>query len=207
MNREIDMSCRCGTLQGRVNAESASVINRAVCYCRDCQAFLHWLQRPDLLDAQAGSDIVQVAPSSLRFERGHEQIRSVRLSRNGLYRWYASCCNSPVGNTLRPSIPFVGVLIHAFPGGPSAADTVFGPSRGSAFGEHATGALPADAQRFPIGMMVRALARVLGVRLRGETWPHPFFARDGQPLYPVQVLDPAERDALRPLCGRAATAS
>jgi hypothetical protein len=112
-----------------------------------------------------------------------------------------------VGNTLRPSIPFVGILIHAFPGGPTAADTMFGPSRGSAFGEHATGALPADAQRFPIGMMVRALARVLGVRLRGETWPHPFFARDGQPLYPVQVLDPAERDALRPLCGRAATAS
>jgi hypothetical protein len=165
------------------------------------------LKRPDLLDAQAGSDIVQVAPSSLRFERGHERIRCVRLSENGLFRWYASCCNSPVGNTLRPSIPFVGILVHAFAGGPAAADITFGPARGYAFAEHATGALPADAKRFPLGMMVRALARVLRVRLRGGTWPHPFFARDGGPLFPIQVLDAAERDALRPLCGRATTAS
>lgn len=207
MSREIELLCRCGTVQGRVSAESVSVINRAVCYCRDCQAFVHWLQRPDLLDAQAGSDIVQVAPSSLRFERGHERIRSVRLSDNGLFRWYANCCNSPVGNTLRPSIPFVGILVHAFAGGPSAADTTFGPSRGYAFGEHATGALPADAQRFPLRMVIRALARVLSVRMRGETWPHPFFARDGRPRFPTQVLNAAERDALRPLCGRATTAS
>jgi hypothetical protein len=33
-------------------------------HCDDCQAFAHQLGRADLLDAQAGSDIVQVAPAS-----------------------------------------------------------------------------------------------------------------------------------------------
>jgi hypothetical protein len=43
---------------------------------------------------------------------------------------------------------------------------------------------------------------LLGWKLRGKTWPHPFFDRaSGKLKYPVTVLSTAERDALRPLCG------
>ena len=35
------LQCRCGTLKGQVaRAETA---NRGVCYCKDCQAFAHFL--------------------------------------------------------------------------------------------------------------------------------------------------------------------
>ena len=39
---------------------SSTTVNRVVCYCDDCQAFLHYLKRADLLDAHGGTDIVQV---------------------------------------------------------------------------------------------------------------------------------------------------
>jgi len=207
MSREIELSCRCGSVRGRVSAAPADVINRAVCYCEDCQAFAHWLQRRDLLNAHGGSDIAQVAPAAVRFENGQDRIRCVRLTEKGLFRWYASCCNTPVGNTLKPAIPFVGILVHTFAGGPAAADTTLGPSRGTFRGERATGELPKQELGFPVGVILRALARVLMVRLRGRGWPNPFFGREGQPLYAVQILTAAERDALRPLCGPAAAAS
>ena len=55
--------------------------------------------------------------------------------------------------------------------------------------------------------MARAIRMVLGWRLRGRTWPHPFFAREtGAPIYPVTVLSQPQREALRPLCGPHPTA-
>jgi hypothetical protein len=39
------LQCRCGTLKGRVCR--SHVANRCVCYCRDCQAFAHFLGRAD----------------------------------------------------------------------------------------------------------------------------------------------------------------
>ena len=57
--------------------------------------------------------------------------------------------------------------------------------------------------------VLRAIGKVLGWRLGGKAWPHPFFARDTRaPLYPITVISREEREALRPLCGpKAATVS
>ena len=73
-----------------------------LCYCSDCQAYLHYLDRADLLDAHGGSDVVQVAPSSLTFTQGEQHIKGLRLTETGLYRWYAGCCHTPLGNTMKP---------------------------------------------------------------------------------------------------------
>ncbi|MFX6869136.1 DUF6151 family protein, partial [Acinetobacter baumannii] len=79
-------------------------------YCDDCQAFAHRLGRADLLNAQGGSDIVQVAPAALTFVKGQNRIAGMRLTPKGLFRWHTTCCNTPVGNTLGPAIPFVGLI-------------------------------------------------------------------------------------------------
>jgi Family of unknown function (DUF6151) len=47
------LQCRCGTLKGYVAHPER--VNRVVCYCRDCQAFAHFLGGAnDILDAQGG---------------------------------------------------------------------------------------------------------------------------------------------------------
>ena len=205
MTSQIEMRCRCGEVRARVTDASARTVNRVVCYCGDCQAFAQQLGRADLLDAQGGSDIVQLAPASLTFVQGQRRIVGLRLTPKGLFRWYANCCNTPLGNTLTPKIPFVGIIAQAFDNGPRRADDVFGPPVGAILGKHAIGVPPAGSTGLNLSLMLRAIACVLGWRLRGKAWPHPFFTTSG-PIYPATVLPHEQREALRALCGPHPTA-
>jgi hypothetical protein len=208
MSPDVEFHCRCGEVRGRVKNASPRTTNHMVCYCDDCQAYLHHLGRSDLLDAHGGTDIVQVAPASVSFDRGADRIAGIRLTPRGLYRWYASCCKTPVGNTLGPAFPFVGIVAQAFDGEGRRADDVFGKSLGSSLDKHATAKLPEGAPRFGPRRIARVVGLLLGWKLRGQAWPHPYFDRaTRKPSRPVSVLSPAEREALRPLCGpRAAVA-
>lgn len=202
MTTRAELRCRCGQVRGFVADASPRTVNRVVCYCADCQAFAHRIGRSDLLDAQGGSDIAQVAPASVTFVEGQDRIVGLRLTPKGLFRWYVSCCRTPVGNTLSPAIPFVGIVAQAFDHGAQRADDVFGRPVGAIFGRFAIGDPPAGSTRMQPSLLLRAIRMVLGWRLWGRTWPHPFFRRDTRaPIYPVTVLSPAEREALRPLCG------
>ncbi len=53
-----------------------------------------------VLDERGGSQIIQVPPKNLTFTQGREVLASMRLTEKGLLRWYAGCCNTPIGNTL-----------------------------------------------------------------------------------------------------------
>jgi hypothetical protein len=200
VNAVADFACRCGKVGGSVANAAPSTVNRAVCYCDDCQAALHHLGRTDLFDAYGGTDVVQVAPAALSFHRGSEHIVGLRLTPKGLFRWYASCCNTPVGNTFGPGLPFVGIVSQAF--GASEADRIFGTPIGSVRGEYATGNPPKGVGRPSAKLILHASRMVLGWKLGGRTWPHPFFDRETRaPKYPIRILSSAEREALRPLCG------
>jgi hypothetical protein len=199
------LRCQCGEVEGRVTDASPKKSYRIVCYCSDCQAFLHYLGRSDLLDPQGGTDVVQVAPGSLAFGRGEQRIVGLRLTPDGLYRWYTSCCRTPVGNTLSPAIPFVGIVAKGFLG-TLTPDDLFGKPRGAIRGEHAIGRSPPGSTGLKLGLLAGAARLILGWRLAGATaagtWPHPFFDRATRmPSRPLTILTPSERDALRPLCG------
>ena len=183
MAKEVQVRCRCGEVEGLVTNASPQKVNRVICYCDDCQAFAHQLGRADLLNAQGGSDIVQVAPASLTFIKGQNRIAGLRLSPKGLFRWHTTCCNTPIGNTLGPAIPFVGIVAQTFDGGPRTA-------------------APAGSTGINLTLLLRAITKVLGWRLRGRAWPHPFFQpKTREPTYPLRVLSQEQREALRPLCG------
>jgi len=206
MSQTAELRCRCREVAALLTNASRRTVNRAVCYCDDCQAFVHYLGRSDLLDVQGGSDIVQVAPASLVFQRGMDRIEGVRLTPRGLYRWYAGCCRTPVGNTLGPALPFVGILAHTFAVGATGVDAIFGKPVGAAFGKYAMGTAPEGSTRFNLGLTARMISKFLGWRLKGQTWPHPFFDRGSRaPKRPVVTVSRAERDALRPLCGPSPT--
>ena len=207
MSKQAELRCRCGQVSGMVTDASPRTVNRVVCYCDDCQAFAHQLGRADLLDAKGGSDIVQVAPASLTFLQGQHLIAGLRLAPKGLLRCHTTCCNSPIGNTLSPAVPFVGIIAQAFETGTQKPDDVFGAPVGAVFGKCAIGQPPAGSTGMNLSLMVRAIGKVLGWRLRGRAWPHPFFKRDTrEPVYPLTVLSAEQRKTLRQLCGPHPTA-
>ena len=67
------LQCRCGALKGHVSRTQA--VNRCVCYCRDCQAFAHFLGRPaDILDESGGTDVIQTRAANVAFTQGKETL-------------------------------------------------------------------------------------------------------------------------------------
>ena len=153
----IDLACRCGDVHGRVVRASPEAADHMLCYCDDCQAYLHHLGRTDLFDGHGGTDIVQVAPSALSFDRGVDRIVGLRLTPKGLYRWYASCCKTPLGNSFGSALPFVGLVVQTFDGGKERADAVFGPTLAAARGNFAVNGLRAATTEIGPRLLLRAI--------------------------------------------------
>jgi hypothetical protein len=203
MRQTAELRCRCGAIRGRVTNAARDTVNRVVCYCNDCQAFAHHLGRADLLDEHGGTDIVQVAPAEVLFEEGGDRIVGLRLSPKGLFRFYAPCCNTPLGNSVGTAIPFVGLVAQSFSDDRGKnADDYFEPPVGAILGKFAVGTPPEGSDKLNVPLLARAIGKVLGWRIAGKSWPHPHFDRATKaPSHPVTVLSRAERDAVRPLCG------
>jgi hypothetical protein len=173
---------------------------RLVCYCHDCQAFARFLDRVDILDAAGGTDIFQMPTGRMRLTAGTEAVRCVQLS-GRVFRWYADCCRTPIGNTAGPRFPLVGV-IHSFmslPPGDRSGDDVLGPPLCRIFERSAVGPLPPNSPPPPsLGVFVLRSSKLLGWWLGGLGRPNPFFdARTGAPLSAPLILSAGERAALR----------
>jgi hypothetical protein len=200
---ELPLRCRCGAIRGVARDVAPGKVNHCFCYCDDCQAFAHYLGRADdVLDAHGGTEITQMSPANLALTAGADHVAAIRLTAKGLVRWYASCCDTPIGNTMAASgVPFIGV-VHAFIDAPSAA---LGPIRGRGFAQSAKGgraAVPKDGLP-DLLMVARVLGKLLYWRLRGDHKRSPLFdARTGRPLAEPRVLDESERQALRQRCAR-----
>jgi hypothetical protein len=200
---DLPLRCRCGTVRGVARDASPSNVNHCFCYCDDCQAFPHFLDRADdVLDAHGGTEITQMSQASIAFTAGADKIAAMRLTPKGMIRWYAACCRTPIGNTMATTaMPFVGV-IHAFIEAPSAA---LGPIRGRAWAKSAKGgraAVPKDGMP-DVFMVARVLAKMLRWRLRGDHKRSPFFdAATGKPIVEPRVLAESEREDLRRRCAR-----
>jgi hypothetical protein len=123
------LQCRCGVVQGTVSRPE--IANRMVCYCRDCQAFAHFLGRAaDILDEDGGSDVVQTPPANVVFTAGVDSLACMRLTERGLLRWYASCCNTPIGNTPPDfRMSFVGLVSTCLQSPTRSIEDSFGPVR------------------------------------------------------------------------------
>jgi hypothetical protein len=191
-------------MQGVVTGVSPRTGSRIVCYCDDCQAFAHFLERPDVLDAHGGTDIFQVAPAQLRITTSGDLLRCVRLSERGLFRWYANCCHTPIGNTL-PRVPFVG-LIRTFmdPERDGSLDTVMGKPLGFVQRRFAVGG-PPPLPGLSVGLVLHVSHLLFAWWVGGKGTPSPFFEdRTRAPRVEPRVLGVPEREALRGRAERSA---
>lgn len=188
------LRCKCGAVQGRVDIPGTS--NRVVCYCKSCQLFAHYLGNPqEILDRNGGTEVIQIAASRISLTSGAENIAAIRLTDRGLVRWYAGCCNTPIGNTLENyKFSFVG-LIHSCLNSqalaPSFGEFVARVNTASAVGE------PRPSGIGLPGTFARILAIVIPKRLSGEFRITPFFSRSGVPVARPRVLNTVELERLQ----------
>ena len=190
------LQCQCGTLKGYVTLPGS--VNRAVCYCRDCQAFAHFLGRAnEILDSKGGSDVVQTSPAHVTLTEGVEMLACMRLTENGLVRWYARCCNTPIGNTLANyKVSFVGLIHSCLDNGGKSLEDSFGPVRMWVNTKAAKGEVRSSALAATGGIM-RILWMLLRARLNGSYKRTAFFSsQSGAPVATPKVLSREERDRL-----------
>ena len=186
------LQCRCGTIKAQVDHPRAA--NRVVCYCKDCQAFAHFLGRPsEILDERGGSDIVQVAPKLITLSQGAGSLACMRLTPKGLLRWYAGCCNTPIGNTLAtPKFSFIGLVHNCLEGSGEPLEVAFGPVRASVNTKSAKGD-PKPVTRGMASTGAWFVSTVVRARFNGDYKKTPFFHADtGLPVAAPKVLSSEE---------------
>jgi hypothetical protein len=196
------LQCRCGTLKGFV--DTSKPLNRAVCYCKDCQAFAHYLGRSgETLDENGGTDVIQTIPAKVTFTQGQDRLACIRLTEKGLVRWYANCCNTPIGNTAANyRFSFIGLIHNCLEVPPTSLDESFGPVRMWSFTSNAKTKISGGS---PFGMVpgiLRILVMVLGARLNGAYKRTPLFSTDsGAAIVTPKILSDNERKAVYALVG------
>lgn len=190
----IALRCRCGNVRGEVDLQRA--YTRGTCYCRDCQAYARYLQRPGMVDAGGGTDVVPMSPAGVRVTAGIEHVACMSLSDKGILRWYATCCSTPLGNTPRSAkIAYLGMVTACFDAAPDAVDAVIGPrDRVVLNAKSATRAVASTPLPFLRGGL-SIFGHILGA-LFGGPQPSPFFDAEGRPLRRPVVLTAEQRESL-----------
>jgi hypothetical protein len=186
------LECRCGKLRGTVAEPSCAT--HLLCYCRDCQAYAHTLgDASSTLDANGGTEIVQTRPAHVAIVQGRDELTCLRLTENGLLRWYARCCNTPVGNTSRNrQLAFVG-LVHTCLGTRESIEKTFGPIRNRVNTAAAKGSVDATPPLTLFALLLRISAALIRARLDGSYRNTPFFDAN-EPIAAPRVLTKAERE-------------
>jgi hypothetical protein len=141
-----------------------------------------------LCERIGGTSIIQTLPKHLDFLTGTEHLACIRLTENGLLRWYAACCNTPIGNT-SPNfkLHFIALIHNCLSLDRVSLDDAFGTIRmhvstQSAIGEHKPKSIGLGALRV-MGMVIRS-------RLDGSYKQNPFFIPGtGVTIVTPQVLN------------------
>lgn len=165
--------------------------------------FAHFLERADtILDPHGGTEVLQMSQARLRFETGRDRMACMRLTERGLLRWYAGCCNTPIGNIpAHRRLPYLGLINGCIDYGAAGhtPDSALGPiaCRVNAH-DLAIPARDIDAHDgIPLRALLPVAVRVLGWSLRGDPRRSPFFeTATGTPIVTSRVLSPDERAQL-----------
>lgn len=197
MATDLPLLCACGTLRGAIRNVSPKNGHRMTCYCDDCQAFAAFLGRDDITNANGGTDIFQMAPGRVKITSDKSLVAGVRLRADGMHRWYCRECKTPLGNTVGPGMPFIGLVTRIIDSSVSESekDAAMGPRRVHAMTSFARGVLPRDVRE---ASKLKAFAKA-GVFLskwvlQGVGKPSPVFSEpSGAPYGELRVLTDAER--------------
>lgn len=197
MTKSHPIRCRCGKLQGEVFRPQLGT--RAICYCKDCQAFAHFLGSPQsILDAFGGTGVVVVRPQDVSFTSGLENLCCMSLTAHGTIRWYTACCQTPVGNTLRNfKMAHVGLVHTCLEHSGIVLNVAFGPVKMHVNKMSAKGQPGSTPVTTFAASLVRYLALIAWSGISGRYKQNPFFdSSTGRPRSEPKVLTLAEHAQL-----------
>ncbi len=196
---DLAVSCDCGAFQGRLKTVTPKAGTHMVCYCDDCQAFAEYLDHSDtVLDAKGGTDIYQTLPARLEIETGGEHLACVQVTDKGTLRWYTSCCQTPIGNTLKtPALPFLGLVTTCLRPAPDGTppQEAMGPSNGVVFEKFARGDVSDQPSAMKFSILLPMVMRIAGAKVFGGRHT-PFFGADKQPTAQPHRLSAEDRQAI-----------
>ncbi|MCG7546700.1 DUF6151 family protein [Pseudoalteromonas sp. Of7M-16] len=180
MDKCLNFSCRCSKVRGTVSYGNRLFHNRVVCYCDDCQKFVRHLGQNQMLNEYGGSDVFQVSSSQLEVHQGKQQIACLTVTKGGVHRWFAACCNTPLGNTVNARWPLVGLLQGCIE---EDLNETVGPPIGSVFCKFANAEIPAEikGQWSHKRVVVHLAFKIALWRLLGKGKPSEFY-QQGKPI-------------------------
>lgn len=186
---ELALACDCGKVKAVVKKVTPNSGLYVRCFCEDCQNFMRVLEQDERLDEYGGSEIYQQALSHVEITEGMEHVACLRLKPEGLYRWYASCCNTPMGNSFGTKVPYFGITK------PFIKDERFeekaGVLQGSYFKKDAIKPVPRPylgKHRDPI-VIAKLLYRFAKWKITGKTHPNVFFNKQGEPCKKPKIIN------------------
>lgn len=181
-------NCQCSKVTGEIDHAEELKGLRFICMCKDCQKYARFLGNAEsILDKNGGSEVVPVFPKLLRITHGREYVRGIKLTQNtGTFRWYASCCRSPLANSLSSKQGYIGIFTQRL----SADDRIsLGPICVRANGESGIPPLPdGTSNKFPLKWLFITIRAIARVHLKGWKKPNPFFDENDRPYVEPEVL-------------------
>ena len=188
------IQCQCGALRGQLNHPHLAI--RGICYCKDCRAYANHLGSLSTThDDDGGAEFVATLAKHVSFSKGIENLACLSLSENGSLRWYASCCNTPIGNTLRNwKVSYVG-LVHTCLKTDSASFERTFPQLKMRVNTSSAKQPPPSLTFKTVSSLMGFVPRVFVNSFSGAYQQTPFFhAPEGTPVVPVMVLSQQEHD-------------
>ena len=191
------ITCRCGSFEATVESDPKDAL-RIKCYCKDCRAFPAFCECSDDYVGENGSaDLLTADPAKISFDKGANALKIVRLSTNGVYRWYAGCCNTPLGNVpANHKIPHFGYYRENIRNidGNKLTEEQLPPVKCAAFKKEATSTPPKKpGTNLPQVILYMAKCFLRSLRREKET---SFFSQKGEPKAPITQLSNDELNTL-----------
>ncbi len=192
----MEIQCDCGKFRAELTQFPKNTPGRLICYCDDCQAFLHYLKRPELLDENGGTEIIPAYPADIKIIAAQDVVKCVRLHPQGMYRFFTSCCLTPIANT-DPTRPWAGINRRMYITKDSTIlDRELGPVKSSIMGKYAKGTPPVGTpQTFDFKGMITVLPFIIKGKILGKAKHSPFF-NNGEAIVAPIVLTAEERSKI-----------
>jgi hypothetical protein len=187
LNQQTIWQCKCTKLQGTINHLARAT--RAICYCSDCQVYAHYLAAEQLLDTHGGTQVYAVSPKQVCITKGLQHLACVSLTPMGNYRFYATCCNTPICNFSRkPSTVHVSFIYSclpaAVPGQAASAQPLYAKRK------YAIGQAPANNPIVFMALALRYVYLVLLALIARDNRFNPFIKQaTQQPVGGCAVVD------------------